>query len=227
MIARVSTEPAPARRLVGLGAGGHAKSLLDALASTAEFRVSAILEDDPERVGSELLGVPILPSSELERLQADGVTAAFVGVGGVASSQARTRVFERLVAAGFELPPVVHASAVVSPWARLGRGVQVLAGALVNAEASLGDGAIVNTGALVEHDCRIGAHAHVAPGARLAGTASVGRGAHVGLGAVVIEGVDVGDEAFVAAGAVVVQDVPRGSRVAGVPAKELPARPAR
>lgn len=225
MIARVSSEPAPARRLVGLGAGGHAKSVLDALASTGDVEVEAILEDDPGRVGDALLGIPIRSSRELERLRADGIDAAFVGVGGVSSSAARAEVFERLVGAGFELPPVVHASAFVSPWARLGRGVQILAGAVVNVDAELGDGAIVNTGALVEHDCRVGAHAHVAPGARLAGTASVGRGAHVGLGALVIEGVDVGEDAFVAAGAVVVRDVPRGGRVAGVPAREMPARP--
>jgi UDP-perosamine 4-acetyltransferase len=209
-------------RIVGLGAGTHAKSVLEAIRSVGHFEVAGLLDDDPARAGNELLGFPILRAEELSRLRSDGVAHAFVGVGGVANMAPRHAAFERLDAAGFELPAIVHASATVSPWAQLGPGAQVLAAAVVNVAADIGDGAIVNTGAIVEHDCRIGAHAHIAPGARLGGMASVGEGAHVGIGAVVIEGVTIGTEALVAAGAVVIRDVPDGTRVAGVPARPLP-----
>jgi sugar O-acyltransferase (sialic acid O-acetyltransferase NeuD family) len=207
--------------IVGLGAGTHAKSVLEAIRSAGEFEVAALLDDDDARAGGELLGFPISRAGELAQLRGDGVVHAFVGVAGIADTSGREAVFERLVAAGFQLPPIVHASAVVSPWAELGRGAQVLAGAIVNAGAQIRDGAIVNTGAIVEHDCRIGAHAHVAPGARLAGLASVGQAAHVGIGAVVIEGVQLGARALVGAGAVVIRDVPAGARVVGVPARAL------
>ena len=207
--------------IVGLGAGTHAKSQLEAIRSADRFEVSALVDDDPARAGHELLGVPIVGLEELARFRSSGIEHAFTGVGGVGASEGRRAAFERLLAEGFELPPIVHASASVSPWARLGRGVQVLAAAVVNAEANLGDGAIVNTGAIVEHDCHVGAHAHVAPGARLAGLVSVGAGAHVGIGAVLIEAVQVGEDALVGAGAVVLRDVPADSRVAGVPARTL------
>ena len=218
------TAAAPGERplpIVGVGAGGHAVSVLEAIRSAGRFEVVALADDDSGRAGSELLGFPIVAASELERLRAGGVARAFVGVGGVGDAAPRRAVFERLLAGGFELPAIVHASATVSPWARLGRGVQLLAGAILNARAEAEDDAIVNTGALLEHDCVIGAHAHVGPGAMLAGNATVGEGAHVGIGAVLIEGVSVGAGALVAAGAVVVADVPAGMRVAGVPAREM------
>ena len=210
--------------ILGLGAGSHAKSLLDAIRSLGTFEAVALLDDDPRRLERELLGTPVESSPDaLDRLQRKGVRHAFVGVGGTTDASPRRLVFERLRDAGFELPPILHASAVVSPLARLDAGAQILACAVVSVDADVGRGAIVNTGAIVEHDCRVGDYAHVAPGVRLAGLVTVGEGAHVGIGAVVIEGVRIGAGALVAAGAVVVRDVDDGARVAGVPAREMVA----
>jgi UDP-perosamine 4-acetyltransferase len=217
----MTAAPQQAIPVVGIGAGAHAKAVLEAIRSSGQFDVAALVDDDPALAGTEVLGIPVVAPEALEGLRADGVAHAFAGVGGVGNSSPRRLVFERLLAAGFELPPILHASAVVSSWARLGRGTQVLAGAIVNAAAEVGDDVILNTGAIVEHDCRIGAHTHIAPGARLAGLVDVGEGAHVGIGAVVIERVRIGENALVAAGAVVIRDVPAGTRVAGVPARKL------
>jgi sugar O-acyltransferase (sialic acid O-acetyltransferase NeuD family) len=207
--------------IIGYGAGGHARSLLEALRSGGRFDVVGLADDDPALVGRAVLGVPVVASGALERFRAEGVEHAFVGVGGVASSAARRQAFARLDAAGFTLPEVVHGSAVVSPWAQLGRGVQLLGLAVVNAAAVLGDGVIVNTAAIVEHDCDVGASAHLGPRAVLGGHVTVGEDAHIGMGAVVVEGLRVGSGAFVAAGAVVAADVEDGARVGGVPARPL------
>lgn len=208
--------------IVGLGAGTHVKSVLDAIQSANMFEATTLVDDDPSRAGSNVLGVPIVCGSDvLARFRSEGIRHAFVGVAGTGDSGTRRSVFERLREAGFELPQIVHRAATVSSWARLGTGVQILAAAVVNADAEIGDGVIVNTGAIVEHDCRVGAHAHVAPGVRLAGLVTVGEGAHVGIGAVVIERIRIGKEAFVAAGGVVVRDVPDGARVAGLPARDI------
>lgn len=229
-IARDATIAAVAGReqpipIIGVGAGSHAKSVLEAIRSAGAFEVRAVLDDDSARDDDEILGVPVFSDrGSLQRFHSEGVRHAFVGVGGTKESGPRQHVFERLREAGFELPQIAHRTASVSPWARIGIGAQILALAVVNADADIGDGVIVNTGAIIEHDCRIGAHAHVAPGAKVAGFVTVGRGAHVGIGAVVIEGVRIGTGALVAAGAVVVGDVEDGGRVAGVPARPLAPR---
>lgn len=209
-----------ARPIVGYGAGGHATSLIDALRSTGRFEVVGLVDDDERREGQTLLGTPIETNpGALKGFHVSGVQDAFVGVGGVVNRKTRRTARERLLALGFELPPIVHATAWVSPDATVGVGVQVLAQAVVNAAAALGDGAIVNTGAIVEHDCVIGSGAHVGPRAVVGGQSQLGEDVHVGMGAVVIENVHVGAGAFIAAGAVVIGDVPEGARVQGVPAR--------
>ena len=222
MIGRVSAARTEnALPIVGLGAGAHAKSLVEAISSRGEFEVVAMVDDDPGRAGTEFLGIPVEGPDGLARARSEGIANAFVAVGGVESSAARKRAFDRLRAEGFALPPVIHASAVVSAWARVGAGCHILAGAVVNADAELGENTIVNTRAVVEHDCRIGADVHIGPGALIAGKVRIGDGALVGIGGVVIQKIAIGAGALVAAGAVVVQDVPDGVRVAGVPARPM------
>lgn len=151
-------------RVVIAGAGGHARSVIDAIrCARDELEPVACTDPDPARAGSVLDGVPIVGGDdELGRLLAEGVEAACLGIGGVADNRPRARLYERLRGLGYALPRVVHASAVVAPTARIGAATQVLAGAIVGAGAQIGENVIVNTGAIVEHDCRIGDHVHLA-----------------------------------------------------------------
>src|SRR3954469_13008724 len=134
--------------IVGYGGGGHARSLMDAIATGGVFELVAFVDDDPARAGTTMHGIPVIGA--LDQVNA---THAFVGIGGVADRDARRAVFAKLVAAGFQLPPIIHGTASVSALATLGAGAQILAATVVNTGAVLGEGAIINTGAIVEHDC--------------------------------------------------------------------------
>ena len=209
-------------RVVGLGAGGHAKVVIEILRLRGGHEFVGLLDANPELQGTELCGVTVLgDDSHLAELYRQGARGFFIGVGSVGNSSRRRRLYEQALQAGFAPARAVHPQAIVSGGAEIGNGPTVMAGAVINAAARIEDNVIVNTGAIVEHDCVIESHAHVASGACLGGGVRVGEGAHIGLGASVRQGIKIGRNAIVGAGAVVIEDVPEDVTVVGVPAKIL------
>jgi UDP-perosamine 4-acetyltransferase len=199
------------RKLLLLGAGGHAKVVLDALFSSGSKPV-ACLDPDPKLKGDTFSGVPIQGGEELIGAFPSSKYDLINGVGAPRDNQRRKEVFERFRSQGYEFPPVVASSALCSASSSLGAGAQILTRAVVHPGAVIGENTIVNTGAIVEHDCAVGAHAHVAPGAILCGGVRVEEEAFNGSGAVVLPGLRVGRKALVAAGTVLRKDLPAGGR---------------
>lgn len=209
-------------KVVGVGAGGHAKVVIEILKQLRDCEIVGLVDRRPELWQTELLGIKVLGDDRLlPELKGRGIDHAFIGIGTIGDTTARRELYRKVVDCGFQIASAVHPAACVSPSANLGSGATVMAGAIINAAARLGTNVIVNTGAIVEHDCVIGDHVHIATGARLSGGVIVDEGAHIGLGAIIRQQIRVGRDAVVGAGAVVVKDVAPGTTVVGVPAKQL------
>ncbi len=176
-----------------VGAGGHAKAIVEAL---GEDMIAAYVD------GKVVLWL------KAEHIDGDEIAlrspqpAAFVmGLGGVSPRALKHRfsLFERYLASGRTAPAVRHATAIVSPSARIEAGAIILAGAIIQPDAVVGRAAIVNTGAIVEHDSHVGAGCHIAPGAVVLGGVKIGRCAMVGAGAVVLPQCEIGDARLIPA----------------------------
>ena len=192
------------KRVVGLGAGGHAKVVVEILHLVGGYEVVGLLDPKQELWNTEVLGIPVLgDDSLLPELYKDGVRHAFIGLGTVGDTLPRRQLYEKARSQGFQVVQAIHPQAILSPSVEIGRGPTIMAGAVINANTRLGDNVVVNTGAIIEHDCTIGDHVHIATGARLASTVHVDEGAHIGVGASVRQCIRIGRNAIVGAGAVV------------------------
>jgi sugar O-acyltransferase (sialic acid O-acetyltransferase NeuD family) len=222
----VSANIPTAPEIIGIGAGGHARVLVDLIRLTGKWTVHGLLDQDPARNGTKLDDVPVLGDDSLaEPLLESGIRHAFLGVGCIGDCRVRQEIIRRLTALGYHFPVLLHPQAIVAGRVLIGPASCAMAGAIINPGTSVGTAAIINSGAIIEHDCHIGDHAHISPGAILGGGVTVGESSHVGIGAVVRQGIHIGSNALIGAGAVVVKDVADGTKVMGVPAREHPRTP--
>jgi len=204
--------------IILLGAGGHAKVLLEAL-QLCQANVIGATDPDPQKEGMKLLGVPIIGTDEILCGYSPAQVRLVNGLGSTSLTAARTHLFKKFKGEGFAFASVVHPAAVLARDVCLGEGTQIMAGVVVQPGVVLGQNVIVNTRASVDHDSHIGDHCHLAPGVTLSGQVSVGEGTHLGTGAVVIQGVQIGNHCVVGAGSLVLRDIPDGVTAYGSPAK--------
>ena len=110
----------------------------------------------------------------------------------------KTRLYwtDRLLAAGYQVPALVHPSAVVSPSAVLESGCFVMQRAVVNTHTRIERAALINSGAVVDHDSVVCAGAHVGLGSIVKANCTIESGRKVEAGEVIfstrrkIEGAD-------------------------------------
>jgi sugar O-acyltransferase (sialic acid O-acetyltransferase NeuD family) len=206
------------RPVIVLGAGGHARVLIDALQELGT-EIMGLTDPDKTLWGQTLMDVDILgPDEKIFDIHPERILLVNA-LGSTKSTRARQELFETWQQRSYSFATVVHPKAVLAKSVQLAEGVQILAGAVINPNTKIGANTIVNTGAIVEHDCIIGDHVHLAPGARVAGNVTIGKAAHIGIGSTIIQGLTLGENCLVAAGAVVVRSVPDKAVVMGVPGK--------
>lgn len=200
--------PFDANELLIIGAGGHAKTIIDLVRQASHYHLAGLVAQPPPAV-SEVLGVPVLGGEEvLQSLYDKGICLMVNGVGAINHNRIRHEVFVRMAERGFAFPRIVHPKAIVEPSAEIEGGVQVFGMAFVGSASRVGFGAIINTGAIVSHDCKIGDLAHLTPGVVLAGSVEVGSGALIGMGVTTAVGVKIGEWARIGNGARINGDVP-------------------
>ncbi|MCZ2830306.1 acetyltransferase [Modestobacter sp. VKM Ac-2986] len=218
-----SEERVVVRRLVVMGAGGHAREVLDVLESlpegTAWERVTVFAEPGATTPGAAALIwqrghelVDVLPTDATHHLPAVGDPAL------------RRRFAELAERHGLLPAGAVSPSSTVPEALRGVPGLVVFPRSHVSTNVTLGAHCHLNTGCQVSHDGRLGDRVTLGPGVLVAGGVTIEDDAFLGIGAVVLPGRRIGRAAVVGAGAVVVHDVAPGTTVAGNPARPLGLR---
>ena len=160
--------------LLILGAGGFGH-MIQETAKLLGYEKAVFLDDavrDPDVVGK---------CCDYESFLGQYDTA----VAALGDNNMRLHWTEKLMEAGYDVPAIIHPSAVVSRSASVGKGSFIMQRAIVNTHTVVEHGVLINSGAVVDHD------------------SYVERGAHIGLGSVVKANCRIASKVKVEAGEVI------------------------
>ena len=204
------------KKIVIVGAGGHAKVIVDMIQQQGVYDVVGLVD---KKGVQGFWGLSVIGEDcDLPMIFKSGVDYAFIALG---SNLLRCKLSSTVRHIGFHIPNIISNDAKISKRSKLGEGIAIMPGAIINADTTINDGCIINTNASIDHEGYLEPFVHIAPGCSLSGKVKIGRNSFIGTGARIIDGVSVGTNVIAGAGTVIIHDVEDNCTVVGVPAKKI------
>lgn len=191
--------------IILVGFGGHAKSTIDCIEKTGQYKIIGYTDIEPNKPYRDYLylGNDAVLSQYFEK----GIKYAFISVGYMGKGDLRHRLYKKLKEIGYVLPTIIDGSAQIADDVQIGEGCFVGKGAIINSNTVIGKMCIINTGAIIEHDCIVDDFSHISVGSVLCGNVKVGRASFVGANATVIQGRTIGNKCIIGAGEILRTDL--------------------
>ena len=200
------------KKLILIGAGGYAKSVIDSL-DLDKYEIVGFIDDikKGEHLEYKILGdsLDIFYSQDY---------CFFVCIG---DNKKRTIWYNKIVEKGLEIITIIDKSAIVSKNIRIGKGIFIGKLAIVNSDVTLGNNIIINTKALLEHGTSVGDNSNVSTNSAVNGDTKIGKGCFIGSSSVLNGQLTIGDGAVIGSGTVVIKDVKENTTVVGVPGRVI------
>lgn len=206
------------KSVIIIGAGGHAKVIIEILKS-CKIKIDYCIGQEHDN--ETCLGVPVLKGDQnLEKLYNLNYEKAFVAIG---SNNLRSKLTKKIEIVGFKIINAISPFSILSKSIILGTGIAIMPGVVINAESKIGNNSIINTGATIDHDCDIGENCHIAPQCVLAGNVKIGENTFLGIGTKIIPEITIGSNSIIGAGSVVIKNIKSNCTAVGIPAKIIKA----
>lgn len=210
------------KKIVIIGAGGHAKVVADIILKRKELlneniEVVGFLDDNFESLkNKEIFGCKVLGSINFLNSLKNKDYLYIIAIG---NNEIREKIFIEHKDASYYT--AIHPTAVIANDVKIGQGTVVMANAVINSSSIVGKHCIINTGSIIEHDNKIEDFVHISPRVVLCGNIEIGKKTWVGAGSTIINNRRIGKNIIIGAGTVVIRDVENGCTLVGNPGKVI------
>lgn len=214
-------EDAEVKELVLLGGGYGCREVIELIDDINErslqYKVIAILDDNPELQGKEVCGIPV--EGKLCDVGSYPDAQFVFCIGTKDSRKARRIIIEGLGLEKERFVTLIHPSAKIYKSASLGNGCIVYYGSAVYGGSRIGDFCSIATNTVIGTDTRIGDYVLIASGSVILNRVSVGEAAYIASGVSINDDVIIEKHAVVGIGAVVLKKVGEDQFAFGNPAR--------
>lgn len=201
------------KNLIIIGAGFHASNVVG-VANALGYDVSAFVHNTKH--GDILYGKPII--DDLSRIDNIDGYDVFLALG---DNYQREKYLSQAILRYpmLKFPSLIHPSAVIGPFCKIGDGTLIMPGSVVGTSVEVGSFCLLGNQSCVGHDSYLSDFSSLAPAATLAGNIRIGVRSSIGIGAKIREKVIVGDDSILGANSFLNDDLPSNVVAYGTPAK--------
>lgn len=163
---------------------------------------------DREHIGdtTELLGLPVVPFEDVERLYPPADHEMFVSISYREINKLRERKYHEARAKGYTLLTYVSPKAVTWPNVTLGDNVFIMENNVIQPFVEIGNDVIVWSGNHIGHHTTIGDHCFFASHVVIAGFVKIEPNCFFGINATVRDGITIARECVIGAGALILKN---------------------
>ncbi|QHI72081.1 NeuD/PglB/VioB family sugar acetyltransferase [Aminipila terrae] len=210
------------KKLVIIGAGGFGREVADTVrrinAVSSTYEIIGFVDDDNSVLGKTINDIKIVGNKEWLKTFALGQEV--YAVMAIASADVKRKISDYL-ADTVVWENIIDPSALISQYAKLGRGNVFQPYVVIGPNTKIGDHCMFNLRTNMGHDAQAEDFVSVMSMCDITGGVILREGAYLATSVSIVPQLEIGRNAFVCAGAVVLKNVEEDARVIGYPAKRI------
>jgi sugar O-acyltransferase (sialic acid O-acetyltransferase NeuD family) len=210
------------QQVVIFGTGDFAQVAAIYLEADSPYTVAAFTIDDGYVSTPQLLGLPVIPFSQLGHQHPPSHYPMLVAIGFSKVNQARAEIYQRCKALGYQLISYVSSKAVQWGHVSIGDNCFIFEQNVLQPFVQIGNNVVLWSGNHIGHHAHIEDHCFIASHAVISGRVRIGPRCFVGVNATFRDGVTVAADCVIGAGALIVRDTQIGEVYRGPKSEPAP-----
>jgi len=140
-------------------------------------------------------------------------------------SMYREKMLKQAEKLGFKIDTVIHPSAQVSNFAKIGKGVIICQNCVIQPYAEIGDFCYIHEGDIVGPRVKINHSSTINNLVSISANTHIGKRSNIGGGSIIVQNIKIGEETIIGPNSVVLKSIPANVTAMGNPAKIIKEYP--
>ena len=196
------------KKIILLGAGGHAKACIDVIKSEKKYEIYGIINKKIEKKLDNFFDeYKILGDDSVLKNISKITNNVHLAIGMITNFNLRINIYKKILSNDLKVTKIISPLSYISSTSYVGDGTSVMHHAIINSNSKIGINSIINSKSLIEHDVIIGNNTHISTGAIVNGGVSIGDNVFIGSGSIIYNNIKISSNNIIPAGSIIKNNI--------------------